>query len=245
MVLRSIASRGDYHRSYFGKIRWSSSSSSSCSSSHAAVDFNESSASSSNAITSTPSAKSTIRIPSPTWSLRLEQFQSNTSSSVSVSTKTNEKSIVDIHGLAKRALLDLDYLPVNELERDLNNMMQVIEKVRNWHELSKFNTTRLSDHDLYDVPRGISRHMGPSDESSEIQDGRKNSTSMVNTEEETITEKNDRIVLEQQRRRQHVWKTFLAPKSTSVGAHQYFVIATHLNSLYPSSALENTDTGVQ
>jgi len=141
-------------------------------------------------------------VPPPTWSIASLELD-----------KQHEPLISDeeFRRLAKLALLDVRKLPVDRLKRDLSNMMHMIRQVQS------FQTEGDEDEDfdqygvdLYDVPRGVTsaplRRHGNDDDVGET------TTSAASDDHR---EESDRV-----------WESLLKPKTTLVGAHSYFAIAT-------------------
>jgi len=124
-------------------------------------------------------------IPDATWSVE----------SLELGKKHPPVSQQELERLAKRALLDVRHLPVEDLRQDLGNMLHMIRQVQSFQP-----TEELNEVDLYDVPRGVQ------------------ATPLRKDDEET-----DERVIQQEKQ---VWESFLKPKTTMVGAHSYFVIAT-------------------
>mmetsp|Transcript_18891 Transcript_18891/g.21645 ORF Transcript_18891/g.21645 Transcript_18891/m.21645 type:complete len:164 (-) Transcript_18891:59-550(-) len=125
------------------------------------------------------------KIPAPTWSLRELEL---TSSSKPVSRK-------EVEVLARRVLLDLPK-NIEPLQQDLANMLHCLEQVKS----IEGDLDELSDHDLYDAPRGLT--VVPIREESDCS----------NHEEEKVSKS--------------VWKEYLKPKAIKRGDHDYFGIVT-------------------
>jgi hypothetical protein len=106
--------------------------------------------------------------------------------------------------LAKRALIRLP-APDNEsssssmqkLRQDLGNMLHMIQQVQDF--VADNADEPLTDADIYDRPRGV--------KAAPV----RRETSAAEEEEEEASQ---------------VWESLLKPKTTAVGAHSYFVIAT-------------------
>jgi hypothetical protein len=115
-------------------------------------------------------------------------------------------SITELAVLAKRALISLPLLDsmkrTDQLRQDLGNMLHMIRQVQGFAETAEES---LTDADIYDRPRGV----------------RAAPVRGVHGDENEA-----RVTLEQEEARQ-VWETLLKPKTTALGSHSYFVIATH------------------
>ena len=102
--------------------------------------------------------------------------------------------------LAKRALISLPILDQMERTEQLQqDLGNMIHMIRQVQDFAQQDETPLTDADTYDRPRGVEAIRPMS------------------------TERDDREEIEAKQ----VWESLLKPKTTAVGAHSYFVIATN------------------
>ena len=121
-------------------------------------------------------------------------------SSLELDQKHEPISREELSVLAKRALISVSLLDsmnrTDELRQDLGNMIHMIQQVQ---DFATAETELLSDADIYDKPRGVKATPTRSEDCGSA--------------------------LEEEEAKQ-VWDSFLKPKTTAVGAHSYFAIAT-------------------
>jgi hypothetical protein len=146
------------------------------------------------------------RIPPPTWSIDPDSLRNKA---------TTLRKVESLPDLARRALIDIDSLSEDSLkvlQKDLDQMMQMLDRVQSWQETQPETCDSSEASFLYDIPR-----FGKVPESS-VQ----NSVSEVDPK------------LAESRRA--VWDSYLRPQTEQVGAHEYFVVATSTTEL-----LENVE----
>jgi hypothetical protein len=111
--------------------------------------------------------------------------------------------------LARRALIDLDSLSEDSLkmlQKDLDQMMRMLDRVQSWQE-SREETGESSEASfLYDIPR-----FGKVPE---------------NSVQASVTEADPKHSVSALQSRRAVWDSYLRPQTQRVGAHEYFVVAT-------------------
>lgn len=139
-----------------------------------------------------------FQLPDPTWSV----------ADLELSKQHEPVSDDYLHTLARRALLDLDQLDPaarQQLRQDLGNMMHMIEQVQSFQHNSNYENSDLDEAAIYDKPRGVSAAPLRDDSDS----------SGAAAAEQQLEEMS-----------QKVFDTFLKPKTTKVGAYNYFSIET-------------------
>lgn len=121
-------------------------------------------------------------------------------SSLQMDQKHEPISREELSVLAKRALISVPLLDsmnrTDALRQDLGNMIHMIRQVQDFAAAEK---EILSDTDVYDKPRGVTA---------------------------APTRSKDCCSALDEKEAKQVWDSFLKPKTTTVGAHAYFAIAT-------------------
>ncbi|CAB9523346.1 expressed unknown protein [Seminavis robusta] len=104
----------------------------------------------------------------------------------------------ELEKLAKRALLDLDQLDAKTREELRQDLGNMMHMIEQIQSLQLDENVALSEEDIYDRPRGVT--------SAPLRD--------ANEREDTLETTNN------------LWASFLQPKTTKFGAHDYFSIET-------------------
>jgi Asp-tRNA(Asn)/Glu-tRNA(Gln) amidotransferase C subunit len=139
-----------------------------------------------------------FKIPEPTWSV----------SSLQLHESHAPTSMDELNTMAKRSVLDLRHLTdetKQQLCQDLGNMLHMMKQVQNFQVTS--DDGELNDPvTLYDTPRGVSEAPFRMDD-GKLTTSTKNNTNATDLEEYNIS--------------QSVRESYLEPKMTRVGGHQY------------------------
>jgi len=133
-------------------------------------------------------------IPKPTWSVAAMMKEAERGSG---------EPTTSLETLAKRSLIKLDATEnspsTKQLRQDLNKMWNWIQQVRSVgekHPELAQTMEKLTDRDIYDVPRGVD-------------------CAPVRSEQSRSTHESEQV-----------WRSYLEPKTDKVGGHSYFTIPT-------------------
>ena len=151
-------------------------------------------------------------IPEPTWSI----------SSLQLHESHSPVCMEDLKILAKRSVLDLrrfNDATKQQLCQDLGNMLHMMKQVQSFQSTmtSAIVKEKYSDDNdpttLYDMPRGVT------EAPFRIDDNHRTTSDTTTT---TIIDQNE------QQMSQSVRESYLEPKMTRVGGHQYYEIITSI-----------------